>query len=590
MRSALAREVRSTTESAPTSSIRPATAQGRPAGGDGASSADPVRRPTPVPGLLTGPDRTAARPPATSTVAGPLASIRRRPSAAAGPSAVRRSLDNRILAGYSRRRDEVGLIAQAVTAYNNGVRAKSLKDRLAELHALEHSVYDWFSSRHAPDLTQDPVAVRLKELLTAIQEEHEALVAATLRDPQADPPVANFDDLDERNQARVRAVWADLVAGTGNIRITETQSYTSTDPSGGARQREHPGFRIQALTSFARLLSADFGRRLVAEVNQSTGGTNLVTVRPGLATATDDVPAEELVATAGDHEGAALTEFTEASWFGNRQNGSKAWKRRQRELDRLYPLADLEAQQDEATRMSFMHRARPMPIRGGGRTEGFSVMDAGRRRYYRFGGGTTSTITYPSDLRDGSNDPMSRYVDDQGDEIIVPVFIALGHELGHALHTLNGAQSGSAQTLEPIAGAGIDPGRYSGTLEEIVTIRGVENRLRDEHGITARHSHHNVISLACETIRNGPLNQAYNDAARLPPVARRSIEAMLNRVNNLLGARNVREARRALEGARAALDRAQAEAARAAQAQHNAPNAQAGTGFFGSLFSGWPFR
>ena len=35
---------------------------------------------------------------------------------------------------------------------------------------------------------------------------------------------------------------------------------------------------------------------------------------------------------------------------------------------------------------------------------------------------------------------MSRYVDEAGNEIIVPVFIALGHELGHALHTLQGRQ------------------------------------------------------------------------------------------------------------------------------------------------------
>jgi hypothetical protein len=498
---------------------------------------------------------------------------------------IRRALDNKILAGYARTGSSVGGIAQAVNSYNNGIRGKSLKVRLAELHAIEHSVYEWFGDQHMPDFAENPTALKLKTLLTAIQEEQESLVARTVNDPQADPPVANFDDLSGKEQARVRGIWTDLVSGTGNIRITETQDYQSTT-GGGMQQMQHVGFRIQVLTSFARLLTAEFGRQLVAEVNKSTGGTNLVTVRPGLAKAVGDVPAEELVASAESSGGATLQEFTEDSWFGKMQKGSKRWKVRKRQLDRLYPLADLDPSQDEVSRMSFMHRARSMPLRGGGMTEGFSVVDNGQRRYYRFGAGSSSTITYPADLRDGSDDPMSRYVDEAGNEIIVPVFIALGHELGHALHSLQGAQSGEAQSLEPIAAAGINPAEYSGTLEEIVTIRGVENRLREEHGITERHSHHNVISLTCKRIAEGPVGQAYKDVAKLPLPMRGGLLQMLKTVDSCLGSRDVKGAKRALAAALKALKAAQAQAAQAQQ-QVAPTNPQQTSNWFADLFSGF---
>lgn len=535
--------------------------------------------PTSQPDTAASPGVTIDPPRRPVAVAGLVAPT----GAAPHPRPVRRVIDNHLMAGLSRARDSVGDIARSVTAYNHGLRGKPLPQRLAELHGIEHAVYAWFSAQHQPDLGAHPIATRLKSLLTAVTTELEGIVNRSLHDPTADPPVAGFGDLPARDQERVRRVWTDLVAGTGAVRITETQDYDSTD-DGTPRQRSHPGFRVQVLTSFARLLGAEFGRRLVTEVTHAAGA-NVVTIRPGLATAVDDVPAEELLASATDAAGAALIEFTAADWFGRRQHGSKAWRRRQAELDRCYPLSTLDPAQDEATRMAALHRARPVPIKGGGRTAGFSVMDGDRRRYYRFGAGSSSTITYTADLADGSDSPMSRFVDEDGNEIIVPVFISLGHELGHALHTLNGAQSGGAQSLEPIAGAGLNPGDYSGTLEEIVTIRGVENPLRQEHGITARHSHHNVISLTCQRIRTGELARAFTAVDQLPGDLGQPVERMLLGVDRRLGARDVPAARRELQAALRALTNAQRQLAARTQAAADA--APQPTHTWGQLFAGW---
>ena len=443
---------------------------------------------------------------------------------------LRREIDPQVLVGFARSDDPAGAIATATDAYNQGLANKDLKVKLTELSKVEHAVYAWFSSQKMPNFEASPTALRLKELLTAIQKENEDLVQSTLNGPAADPPVANFDDLSVPDKAKVRKIWSDLVAGSGNIAITETQTYESTGDNGGSKEVQHAGFKVQVLTSFARLLTADFGRQLVGEINS---GDKLVTVRPGYAKARDDVPAEELVANADSPEGATLKEFTAVEYFGKLQKGTDGWNAAELRLEELYPLSDLDPFQSEAARMDFMHHLGPVQAKPGVMTEGISIMAGNSRRYFRFGAGSQSTITYTSDLRDGSADAMSRFVDDEGNEIIVPVFIALGHELGHALHSLHGASPGEARELEPIAGAGIDLGKYSGTLEEAVTIRGVENPLRAEHGITTRHSHHNVISLASEEIKVS-LNKAFAAADKLPMKVRRPVEEMLVHVNSLM--------------------------------------------------------
>lgn len=432
---------------------------------------------------------------------------------------LRRTLDDRILADDAKAETAEGDIAAAVIAYNTGLDIKPGKQRLTELHAIEHSAYAWFRTQTVPNFESLPIALSMKRLLTSIQEENENLVRPAVQDLSIDPPVANFDALGQPEQDQVRKIWSDLVSGEGNIQITEMQTVANREPI------PHAGFRIQVLTSFARLLSADFGRKLVAEINRSTDGKNLVTIKPGLTQERDGVGAAELLAAPQSSEGADLIELP-----------AEQLKLDQHGRDELYPLLDLGA--TEASRMQAMHQLRPVPLREGVSTQGISALVDGERVYYRFGSGSGSSVTYPSDLRDGSNDPMSRYVDDAWNEVIVPVFIALGHELGHALHSLQGASSAQAQSLLPVAGAGFKPGDYSNLLEEIVTIRGVENMLRAEHGITGRHSHYNVVALACNAIANGPvLDKAWKDAKRLPQNLQEPVLDLLKKVDAVANAR-----------------------------------------------------
>jgi hypothetical protein len=292
------------------------------------------------------------------------------------------------------------------------------------------------------------------------------------------------------------------------------------------------------LTNFARLLSTAFGRQLVGEVNAGANG-HIVTIRPGLSVATDDVPAEEFQASASDPEESLLQELEHTALFGKSQPGSKAYMKKQKNVHKLYPEEKLTPKTGEKRRLMAGHNLQKKPG-----TEGFRMREGSQWRYFKFGAGSPSVVTMTSDVRDGSEGPMSRFVDSEGDEIIVPVFITLGHELGHALHTIRGAQTGHTSTgyLNKQFGKDVNLGEYSSTLEEVVTIRGVENTLRREHGITERHSHHNVISLLCKKIKDGPLENAFSEVDKLPQPFRGHLTQLLNQVNSIVSQNNNAEA------------------------------------------------
>ena len=73
-------------------------------------------------------------------------------------------------------------------------------------------------------------------------------------------------------------------------------------------------------------------------------------------------------------------------------------------------------------------------------------------------------------------------------QILMPDFITLGHELGHAQRILRGASLHG----EDMADMGVDDEVDQilwNNPEELVNIKGVENRLRSEHGLSQRNYH-----------------------------------------------------------------------------------------------------
>ncbi|HLL30620.1 MAG TPA: DUF4157 domain-containing protein, partial [Allosphingosinicella sp.] len=180
-------------------------------------------------------------------------------------------LDPALLAGRTRD-NRTRALAQQALAYNSDRKGKTRAVRIDQLQELLATTLKWLDDSPSPDQNTSPAARWAKDLLNAVQDEHQGLVRLSIADQDALPPVANFAQLPRTEQDFVRRTWQELVQGTGNIRITETENYAV----GGGGSRQHQGFRIEVLAQFARLLGTATGRDIVAQVNADTGGAKLV--------------------------------------------------------------------------------------------------------------------------------------------------------------------------------------------------------------------------------------------------------------------------------------------------------------------------
>lgn len=504
-----------------------------------------------------------------------------------GTFPVQRALDNRILKDYSRDKRLVGEVARAMQAYNQGLKSKSEKEKLNELNTIMQMVYRWFDENKGGDLNDHTQGPKMKQVLNDLQAEHIRVVTSSVKKggDDSDPPVANFDSLPENMQVKVKNIWKDLVNGTGNIVITEKQTYKPKD-GGDEEEKRHKGFRFEALAAFARLLESEFGRDLLIRTNRNTGQQKTITIRPGNAMGEDNIPSEEFVAKAQTMDSAELQEVDVKALLGNKKKGSNAWKKVMAPLNKL-PVLNIPKDATPEERIQLIHDA-PKIFAGKG---GYRIKSETGWKYFKFNKGTGSEIVFTRDIKDSTNHFTSRFIDKDGNETIVPVFVTLAHELGHALHFLEGNAVGSVtESLGSIVAPGENFSNWS-NLEEFHTIKGVENSVRKDTGMTDRFSHHNFLSYTCQTIRNGPLENAYTAAAQLPRPARNNIERVLNQVNDALGIRNLKQGKKLLKQALQMIDDARQEVQQQQQQQNQQVNNNAPQQTFWEwAFDRWPFK
>lgn len=504
-----------------------------------------------------------------------------------GIAPVQRVLNDRLLRDYSRDRRSIGNVARAIHKYNHGLKSKSVKGKINELNAIMQMVYQWFDENKDGDLNDHTQARQMKQVLNDLQAEHIRVVTVSVKKhgDDSDPPVANFDSLPEKMQAKVKKIWNDLVNGTGNIEITETQSYKSKG-SEDEKQKQHHGFRFEALAAFARLLESEFGRDLLIRTNRDTGQQKTITIRPGNAMGEDDIPSEEFVAKAKTMDSAELQEVDVKKLLGNKKKGSNAWKKVMTPLNKL-PELKIPKDATPEERIQLIHDA-PKIFSG---KAGYRIKDGTQWKYFTFNKGTGSEIVFTRDIKDSTNHFTSRFIDKDGNETIVPVFVTLAHELGHALHFMEGNAVGSVtDSLGGIVAPGENFLNWS-NLEEFHTIKGVENSVRKDTGMTDRFSHHNFLSYTCQTIRNGPLEKAYEDAAGLQRPARTNIEQVLNQVNTALGSRDLKLGKKLLKQALQMIDDAREEVQQLELQQNQDDNNDIPEpSFLGKIFNFWPFR
>ncbi|MGH3767773.1 MAG: DnaJ domain-containing protein [Pseudonocardiaceae bacterium] len=317
---------------------------------------------------------------------------------------------------------------------------------LAKLGQLERAIYDWFGQQQGATVATTPDATGMRNLLNQMRQERVALVTMAIKG-NGDPPLAHFRLLDSDEQARVRAIWRNLLSAKG-IGI-----------EGGK------AFRAQVLADFARLLETATGRMVTEAL---VGESRVLTITPTTQ---------------------AKGKFAAAPVDAEREGIEAVDSPDPRVLSRYVALdftPALSVQQRKQI-LNDVRLRRPAAL-------GFSVTTSEGTRYFRFNQGTASTMTVPEDAQDASLHPSSRLLGVHGEEIIAPVFANLGHELGHvlrSLHGIGGSSSGATALVQHAFPGAVDPDMRT---EEFFNIDAVENRIREEAGLSRRAGHTNLVA------------------------------------------------------------------------------------------------
>jgi|GEM_PF-5907724 len=449
-----------------------------------------------------------------------------------------RWLDVKLLKGRSRIH-RIRDLAQQANAYNADRKGKTRAMRIDELQRLQVSAMVWLNDLKNPDHNTNDNALWVKQLMNAIQVEHQELVQQSIVQNDTEPPVAKFATLPEATQKQVRTIWNQLVAGTGNVHITETEDFTNVT-NGEAESREHEGFRYEVLAQFARLLETETGRTVVAEVNKNTDGKKPVTIKPAFAAETQGAPGGEFAAGPVDsNDSDKMVEVNPSTMFSNQKN---AKSKRAAYRQRFVPL-DLAAIPEPEKKAAAIYAAQKANPKAAG------LLIAGK--YFKFGKGSAVDVTITRDIRDAEDHHTSRFVDEDMNEIPAPNFITLGHELGHASHILSGGalgDDGVGDKLLPMMGVSPEKRTTWSNMEEFANISSVENSLRKEYGMRGRFGHINQVSVQRGWLRN-VVDAFYNLVDEQPVPQRPAITALLDGATAHLGAMQIPEARTSIRNA-----------------------------------------
>ncbi len=340
--------------------------------------------------------------------------------------------------------------------------------RLRLLNDLERKVHVYFRDSGTERIGQAPASAILLTLLDDAQAEHEKQIKALL--PHTDELPIDDRAISRETGREVLGQWQGIVGGTGNLRISETQNDQASNLS-----RTHAGFRTKALSSVARLLQGPQGRELIGAANE--GGNDAaqhITIAP--VGKTDHQVKHWLT---GKTQGTITAGGWDAEALDQKKNALKPDKTLRdgdvRHLDRA--RKPLEAYEYAASLRGT--RRAPKGVSLGGTK-------------YAFNQGTGSRVGYIADHRDSDNRVVTR-TGGQWREGLSPTSVALGHELGHAVRNRRGANVDSVfRAPNLLTHARVDPdehGQWSGTDEELVNIRQVENKLLVEKGLNPRDFH-----------------------------------------------------------------------------------------------------
>lgn len=329
--------------------------------------------------------------------------------------------------------------AQKAVLFNEKERRLALET----LQQIEVWVSAWFQRHRVPDLDAVPHGPRMKGFLNDVQKERIDLVAWSLKKWDKQPPVANFSTLDSKMRETLTEIWQRLVAGK-QIDIQGDKD-----------------FRTKVLADFARLLETKTGRMMVGEL--VAGGEKVLVVKS--------------TTLAGGGKFAASPDKEELQEILAVPEPDIEERKHYVALD-FTPVTSVEGRKRVLNDVRSKHpQARGVAI----------TADAGTR-YFRFNVGTSSTMTIPVDSSDATLHSSGRAIGVHDEEIIAPTFINMAHELGHVLRSLQGISAGYHGGVALVSHAFPDV-HSDMRVEEFFNIDAIENRIRNEAGLSKRGKH-----------------------------------------------------------------------------------------------------
>lgn len=335
-------------------------------------------------------------------------------------------------------------IALALKAYN-GIEPEEdpkLQGRLGALAHLDRAIYAWFDHHKTDDLDQVPNALYLQNLLQETAREHQELIDEVVR---RDLLPVNVEDLNGKEIEKVGFVWKSLLSGKGNLQIREKEK----------------GFQARMFSAIAKLLEGGTGRDLLNDLSRDRGSESQNIV---ISSQFEDELKGTTTEERAESEAIPISSLNPKTENAHKLKGSSSDNQR----------TDLPTYGKKGSNFS-AEEFHDFLVQ----TDDSSKLKWGDQAYER-GARTGSLVRLVSE-------PGFLLGEDES-QILMPDFVTLGHELGHAQRLLRGAPLHN-ETLEDMGVTNRADKALWNNPEEYVNIKAVENRIRKEHGLSTRKYH-----------------------------------------------------------------------------------------------------
>ena len=338
-------------------------------------------------------------------------------------------------------------IRTAVKSYNKIASSTTkITQRLARLRALDDAIWTWYAALGAQAIT-GPNTALVGRIARESEDEYASIVAKyghrVLPIDTSHMTVTEIADAQD--------LWDSIFFGQGRVLLEGTSGYVK-----------------RSRGNLAKILNTPTGRKLLTYLDQP--GTDQSDDITGRVVIGDELPAGLQT------DGLDVNQKSYAKAFG--AGGAAATDQAQR-LRLRNPKQKFRNRYRDVAAPSF---------NAPGPTGLEQAIFAGDRKvkidgkYYEFGQGATGAFVHTIRATDLDQDIPNT----TGNVAYTPEFITLAHELGHAMHHL----AGTTTDAVPLANAYYPGGPAPWTNpEELFTIMGIDNAIRNEAGLEQRASH-----------------------------------------------------------------------------------------------------